>query len=390
MVFSFVFYKNQNFIFLHNNRDGFLVIFTNKDLQNIHTHLRGSACSDLKIEYIINGITEKITIVNRAEISLTQKKRPKGTCAAVTGAVIINIKPKEEALKCMIEGFVRTDLAMEKGDKKGNGIKIREFTENGFGIHEMEVSENNSPGITPGHYVTIHVGQAWLLDKISLDGAVKTISGYIRKMASALGAGKSGPVLTVCLGNRKITSDAIGPLCADRLIVTRHLRTERRELFDSLGGTSVAVITPGVTGETGIESYESIMAAVRTVKPSYVICVDALAAKNVDRLTTAVQLSDAGISPGSGVGNSRKEISFATLGVPVISVGVPTVVQSSTLVCDALEKAGISEIPEALSQLLKNETDFFVTPKETDIAVSALAGLVAKAINTSLLGFAEL
>lgn len=288
----------------------------------------------------------------------------------------------------MKQQYIRTDLAMEKGDRRGGGVKIKEYMDNGFKIHEMEVSEANSPGIAPGRYITIHVGKLWLLDKRSTDSAVRTLSGFIGSLSPA--SDKKGPVLVVCLGNRKITSDAIGPLCADRLIVTRHLRSERRELFDSLGGTSVAVITPGVTGETGIESYETIMSAVRTVKPAYVICVDALAARNIERLTTAVQLSDAGISPGAGVGNSRREISLATLGIPVISVGVPTVVQSSTLVSDALEKAGITQIPEALNKILKNETDFFVTPKETDTAVDALSTLVAKAINTCLLGFAEL
>ena len=297
----------------------------------------------------------------------------------------------------MKQQYIRTDLAMEKGDRGGSGIQIKEHSENGFKIHEMSVAENNSHGIAPGKYITVHVGRLWLLDKKGTEAAVRTISDIIASLSGGSAEASikdktrnTETVLVVCLGNRKITSDAIGPLCADKLIVTRHLQTERPDLFNSLGGTAVAVITPGVTGETGIESYETIMSAVRTVKPTYVICVDALAARNIDRLTTAVQISDAGISPGSGVGNSRREISHATLGIPVISIGVPTVVQSSTLVSDALEKAGITELPEALREILTNETDFFVTPKETDTAVAALSLTVAKAINTTLLGFAEL
>ena len=132
------------------------------------------------------------------------------------------------------------------------------------------------------------------------------------------------------------------------------------------------------------------MSAVKTVKPSVVICIDALAARHVGRLATTVQLSDTGISPGSGIGNHRKEISLATLGIPVISIGVPTVVQSATLVWDALEKAGITSPDEALIEVLENEKSFFVTPKNTDVAVASQAELVAKAINKSFLGFSEL
>ena len=168
------------------------------------------------------------------------------------------------------------------------------------------------------------------------------------------------------------------------------MKKENAELLKTLGGREVAAITPGVTGETGIETFEIIMSAVKAVDPTLVICVDALASRSVDRLGCAMQITDTGVSPGAGVGNHRKEISFETVGVPVISIGVPTVVQSSTLVYDALEKAGIEDIADPLRNVLENGRSFFVTPKNTDVAVKSQAELIAAAINKAFLGFAEL
>ena len=285
--------------------------------------------------------------------------------------------------------YVRTDLAVETENFKIKGITSKEYTEDGFSVHEL-CSENQNTGFAKGRYINVNVGPLWLYGKESNEKAIGVISKFISELAEPFIKNKPVSLLTVCLGNRRITSDSVGPICAEKLIVTRHLKSEKNDLFSSFGGIELSVITPGVTGETGIETFELILSAVKSVKPGIVICIDALAARHVDRLATTVQLTDTGISPGSGVGNHRKELSSATLGVPVISIGVPTVVQSSTLVFDVLGKAGIKDIKEPLKDILENEKSFFVTPKNTDVAVAAQADLIAKAINLTFLGFSEL
>lgn len=281
-------------------------------------------------------------------------------------------------------GYIRTDLAAES--PRSDGSYVTEYVKDGFFVHEIRVPGENGGG----RYLTVTVGELWLKGRETEEMAKNALSELLSELIDPIIAKKPPSVLTVCLGNRRITSDAIGPLCAERLIVTRHLRTEKAELFTSLGGKELAVITPGVTGETGIETYELILSAVRAVRPSLVICIDALAARSVDRLVTTVQLTDTGISPGSGVGNHRKAITEATLGVPVVSIGVPTVVQSSTLVFDALERAGMTDIEKPLLDVLENEKSFFVTPKNADVAVAAQAELIAGAVNKLFLGFSEL
>lgn len=284
--------------------------------------------------------------------------------------------------------YIRTDLAAEAVAAE-NRVSVKEYTENGFSVHEVN-ADGHDTGLPKGRYITLTVGPLWFYGKDTLEKATDTLASFISQLTLPFNEHSSPSILAVCLGNRRITSDAVGPLCAEKLIVTRHLKSERDDLFFSLGGRELSVITPGVTGETGIETFDIIRSAVNTVKPSLVICIDALAARSVDRLATTVQLSDAGVSPGSGVGNHRKEISHSTLGVPVFSIGVPTVVQSSTLVYDALEKAGINDVSDSLRDVLENEKSFFVTPKNADVAVAAQATLISKAINKSIFGFEEL
>ena len=176
-------------------------------------------------------------------------------------------------------------------------------------------------------------------------------------------------VLVAGLGNAGLTADAIGPLTVEGLHVTRHLMDADQALYRSLGCSALSAIAPGVLGQTGVETLELLRGAVRAVKPDVVILIDALAARSCDRMAATVQISDVGISPGSGVGNRRAPIDRETLGVPVISIGVPTVVQSATLVWDALQSAGIQEIDERLEHVLKSGVNFFVSPKESDVCV---------------------
>ena len=188
---------------------------------------------------------------------------------------------------------------------------------------------------------------------------------------------KMGTVLVVGLGNREITPDALGPKTAEKVLATRHIREELGEVEGLESLRPVAVIAPGVLGKTGIESIELIKGAVQSVKPSLVIVVDAFAARESERLGNTVQIASSGICPGSGVGNSRKAVNETTLGVPVISLGVPTVVDASTIVRDV---AGES----ALHAVKPFGKEMFVTPREIDLLIERGARLLSRVLNTVL------
>lgn len=287
------------------------------------------------------------------------------------------------------ERYVHTDLAAERtafGGHAFGGIAERNENINGFPVHDLRISVRADGLPPPGRYITVSLGRLWLASRERAFDAAKTVSALLGRLISERLGALPSSVLTVCLGNRRITSDAVGPLSAEGLIVTRHLKTEAPSLYRGFGECEHSVVIPGVVGDTGIETSELIRSAVKATSPSLIIAIDALAARSSDRLATSLQLSDSGISPGSGVNNRRGAINFETMGVPVISVGAPTVVHSSTLVWDALGKAGITDVPPELQRILENEKSFFVTPKEADTAVAAQAQLISAAINLTLFG----
>ncbi len=194
--------------------------------------------------------------------------------------------------------------------------------------------------------------------------------------------GKCKSMLVAGLGNRFITADALGPLAVKGISVTRHIKTVSPALYDRIGyGCEISAIAPGVVGQTGIETLELIKGAAEKISPSLIIVIDALASRSVDRLAQTVQLSNSPIAPGSGIGNKRQVLSKETLGCPVIAIGAPTVVDSSTLVYDALGKAGIEDIDASLKEVLDNGKNFMVSLKDSDVAVSELARLIAHSIN---------
>ena len=196
---------------------------------------------------------------------------------------------------------------------------------------------------------------------------------------------KEGTVLVVGLGNEKITPDALGPRCVSLILATRHISEEFAKAIGFEKLRSVAAIVPGVLGTTGIETAESIEGIAERIKPSCVIVIDALAARSTERLGTTVQITDAGVSPGSGVGNKRSRIDRKSMGVPVIAIGVPTVVDATTVAHDALQNAGMSEA-ETEKLLKKREENelMMVTPKEIDNVIDRAATLVAMSINSAL------
>lgn len=202
-----------------------------------------------------------------------------------------------------------------------------------------------------------------------------------------------GEVLVVGLGNRHVTADALGTQVIERLMVTRHLRGSlARETLGKLRG--VSAIAPGVLGVTGIETAELCKGLVSHIKPSAVIALDALAAFDSKRICSTIQLTDTGIDPGSGVGNHRLGLSQATLGVPVIAIGVPMVVYASTIVRDVLfgvlESYHIEQTEkESVGQLLRQHSDnllgeMVVTPREIDEMVVSVAEILAKGVNQAL------
>ena len=229
-----------------------------------------------------------------------------------------------------------------------------------------------------GTYVTVECGQIHHLDREQSRAIVDLLADELRGMTRALTGRFPGGNLSVFvagLGNAKLTADAIGPGTVSRLTATRHLLDHEAALFRTLGCSALSALSPGVLGETGIETLELIRGAVRSVRPDLVVAVDALAARSCTRLATTVQISDSGIVPGSGIGNHRTAITMETLGVPVISIGVPTVVDAHTLARDVSSNSTNEPADDA---------KMMVTPKEIDLLIERCSGLLSLAVNRAL------
>jgi spore protease len=198
-------------------------------------------------------------------------------------------------------------------------------------------------------------------------------------------------ILVAGLGNPDMTPDAIGPGTVRRMTVTRHLRGYDESLYNALGCCELAAVFPGVLGQTGMESGELVKCAADLVRPHLVVAVDALAARSCERLSSTVQLSDGGIAPGAGIGNHRMAICRETVGCPVLGLGVPTVVDSATLVWDALEQAGMTAetLPESLTRVLESGRSFIVAPKDCDQVTELTCRLLARALDEAF-GVGEL
>lgn len=283
--------------------------------------------------------------------------------------------------------WIRTDLAVEAGRKVNeppaslNGVSFSQQSQDGIEYSSICVSNeagSNAIGKPMGSYLTLNIGQIWLDEREQIDAKQQL---FTRLLGELIDKTDSCPtsIFVACLGNIAVTADAVGPMVQNELEISRHLTDSRiRRLF---GPCDLSALSPGVTGQTGIETLTLIKAAVNEVHPSLVIAVDALAARSPDRLCTTIQLSSTGITPGSGIGNHRHALNEKTLGVPVIAIGVPTLVDSSTLLADALSHLGIEDDDPKISPLLDPDRHFFVTRKETDLAVSLLSKLIASGIN---------
>lgn len=295
---------------------------------------------------------------------------------------------------------IYTDLAAEMRELNPDieGIREEETNDGEIKIKRIEILSDTAAhklGKAQGKYVTL---DAEALTQRPLD-LFAHVSQCLRRELSELiplpeTKLKSGTVLVVGLGNRGVTPDSLGPRVAERVFVTRHIKEHMPEAFD-FDIPSVCAIAPGVLGVTGVETMDIVFGVANKVKPDLIIAVDALASRRAARISTTIQLSDSGISPGSGVGNTRADLSRANLGVPVIAVGVPLVVYASTISQDTIsliaDETGLHGDEERLRELAeqviaKHMGDFIVTPKDIDVIVEDMAGIIANAINSALFG----
>lgn len=266
--------------------------------------------------------------------------------------------------------FARTDLALESHRRKTAslgeicGAELTEEYDRGIKITELKISSPSASDILckpSGNYLTVELENYLSRRETSFCDAVNVTAERLRSFAAV---SEAESFLVACLGNRNITPDAVGPLTAENLIVTRHLKSSLPENFAAFA--SVSVLRTGVLGTTGIESADTLKAVCDAVRPDCVIAVDALASSDLSRLCKTIQICDSGIAPGSGVGNDRARLNAETLGVPVIAIGVPTVIDASAFTDEEAAKG------------------LFVTPRNIDELVSSVSKLMAYSINLAL------
>ncbi len=298
-----------------------------------------------------------------------------------------------------MEIYTHTDLASESvsGEESSlSGVLQSEREVGGFTVRRIRICSEGAAeklGKPIGDYFTLDCGRADHMDADSRERLAHVLSGELRGLAErscGKPANASLTVLIVGLGNIALTADAIGPLTIRRLTATAHLKTLEPELYRSLGCSAVFLLSPGVLGQSGMETGVLVRAVADRVFPDLIVAVDALAARDLERLAATIQLSDAGIAPGSGVGNRRWALTRESMGVPVLALGVPTVVGSSTLVYDALARAGITEPCEELQAVLENGRNFFVSLKESDEVTEHVCSILSRALSLAFLGGMEL
>ena len=306
----------------------------------------------------------------------------------------------------------RTDLASERREiyQKANqleeieGIEAnQEEIDENIKVERVKITNENGEkaiGKPIGSYITIDIKKLKIAQEEEIKKAGETLSNELKKIIDAH-IDKQGEVLVVGLGNIYVTPDSLGPKVINEIEVTRHIINYLPQYVEE-GTRKVSAISPGVLGTTGIETVEILKGIVDNIHPKLVIVIDALASRSIERISSTVQISDTGIVPGAGVGNTRSEISQKTLGIPVLAIGIPTVVETAVLVNDSLdlliqklqdeaksndylnnlkEENNYEEIKKAL---LPQDYNLIVTPKEIDDLIENMKDIVAQGINQSL------
>lgn len=295
-----------------------------------------------------------------------------------------------------MQKFLYSNLVMESSEIRRTILSINDpdrYTseiKNGIEICRLNIRDEKDKrelGIECGTYVTIYTGGISEYGDFELEGIAKLVAEELTRLINlhVRSTGNSRNILVAGLGNREVTPDSLGVCVVDKLNVTRHVKIIDKNMFDVTCSSSVSAVTCGVFGKTGIEAIEQLRGLIAQISPDVIIAVDALAAREYVRLGSVIQLSDAGIVPGSGIGNGRDELSANTLGIPVISIGVPTVVSAATFVCDSLEFLGYSELDKKMRDRLDGLKNLFVTPKDCDMLIVASSKLIAMSIESSLL-----
>lgn len=277
----------------------------------------------------------------------------------------------------------RTDLAVEAIEDHKTAaalphVRQSDRTLEGFAVHEVRILSEDAAreiGKPQGRYLTLELDALICREEDAFPRACKALSTLLREL---LPRPNDGPVLIAGLGNRMITPDAIGPQTADHVIATRHLVAQSPAIFADW--RPVSALAPGVLGQTGVETGEVICGVLDRVRPAAVIAVDALAAGRLSRLLHTIQLADTGITPGAGVGNARAALNKETLGVPVIAVGVPTVVDGATLAHEISSQLG-QPACEALDDLSQ---PVMITTRDIDREVADISRMIGYAVNMAL------
>ncbi len=292
---------------------------------------------------------------------------------------------------------VRTDLALEaresigKAEEELRGISVEEYDKEEIQVHITRVvisSKNGAKAMNKpmGNYITL---EAPAMQEADEDYHREISEELARQIKSILpGADAEQSILVVGLGNRDVTADALGPGVVDNLFVTRHIVKEYgKAAYSKERMNMVSGIVPGVMAATGMEAAEIVKGVVEQTKPDLILVVDALAARSTKRLNRTIQVTDTGIQPGSGVGNHRNALTRDNLGVPVIAVGVPTVVDAATIVVDAIEKLQ-KELPETdrvfgtdSIRTMSELNNMYVTGKNIDEIVKRLSFTISEALN---------
>ena len=307
----------------------------------------------------------------------------------------------------------RTDLALERRDLYNKAHNIEKDID-GIETEEEKIDDNISVsrvkitnekgeeaiGKKKGNYITVDVKNLKIANEEEIQKTSEVVTKELKTLLAKHVAEKDS-ILIVGLGNIYVTPDSLGPKVINEIDITRHLLEYMPEVLDE-NTREVSAISPGVLGTTGIETMEILKGIVDNVKPKLVIIIDALASRNIERISSSVQLADTGIVPGAGVGNARKELTESTLGIPVIAMGIPTVVEAATIAADSLtlfikkaqENGKSNDFLNRLQEedkyqiikeiLAPEEYNLIVTPKEIDNLIEKMKDIVARGINFAI------
>ena len=306
-----------------------------------------------------------------------------------------------------------TDMADERSDiyRKANNIENNiegvetESTEIDDKIKISRVKITNEKGAEAigkpvGNYITIDIKKLKIADNNEIQKASETVTEELRALIDKH-IDKKGDILIVGLGNTYVTPDSLGPKVVKDMDITRHLLKYAPEYIDP-ETRPVTAIAPGVLGTTGIETMEIIKGIVENIKPKLIIVIDSLSSKSIERISSTVQIADTGIVPGAGVGNARNEVSERTLGIPVIAIGVPMVVEAATIAADSIdlfieklqqeaksndylnELRNVDKYEMIREALIPKDYNLIVTPKEIDDLIENMKDVVARGINFAL------